>query len=330
MKICAIDIGTNSVLYLLAKINSSSRLTPLVFKAKTTRLGEYVHKKGFLSQKAQQRTIAVVKQFIKDASRRKAHRYILAGTSALREAKNSIGFIRQLYKETGKTIRILSESEEARLVFSATKNSLNPAPRSHSRGIGVHLRTSIIPPSAEADGSPWCGVNIKSGNALIFDIGGGSTELIFAKCGKLAGIKSIPVGAVNLTERFGDNIDKMQKFTENKIKPHARWKQPLALIGVGGTVTTLCAILKGLKKYDTKKIHGNRITYPCLFGTIEKLSKISLSQRKKLIPFDPKRADIILAGLVILKVIINLFNKDGFTVCDKGLVYGLAIQTATK
>lgn len=292
VKICAIDIGTNSVLYLLAQIDRIGRLTPLCFHAKTTRLGESIRAKGIINPKAQRRTIITIKQFLKDASQKGTIHYALAGTSALREAKNNSKFLRRLHKETEKNLTILTETQEAQLIFSAVNHFLE---------IGL-------------------------GKTVITDIGGGSTELIFCTGGKSVKASSIPVGAVNITERFRNNIAEMGKFLKNKIGLYSYRKGHIKLIGVGGTITTLGTILKGLKRYDPKKVHKHTVTYINVIHTIKKLSSLSLARRKRLIPFDPKRADIIIGGLVILKVIMELFNAERLMVCDRGLVYGLALN----
>lgn len=295
IKICTIDIGTNSVLYLLSKLDIKGRLKPISFSAITTRLGKSLKNKGILTPQAQFRTINTIIRFLKDAKRKKTGNVILAGTSALREAKNANKFAQMLFKKTGLNVTILSEKEEAKLVLSSVKHFLN----------------------------------IKAHNITIADIGGGSTELIFSSKGISTKILSFPIGSVYLTERFQNNIEEMEKYIKTKIESRSlrrRFKKSIKFIGVGGTVTTLGAILKGLKKYEPNKIHNNTTTYKKLIRTLNKLSNLNLSQRKKLIPFDPKRADIIIAGLVILKVIMKAIDVSKMKICDRGLVYGLALN----
>ena len=303
MKICSIDIGTNSVLYLLSQIDKLGRLRPLTFEAKTTRLGKSLRDKDTLNLQAQRRTITSIKQFLKDAHQKGALHYIMVGTSALREAKNAPKFIQRIYQETGKHLIILTENKEAKLVFSAVKHYLG----------------------------------IKSDKAVIADIGGGSTELIFCKKEKpvyphtnnisvRVKTSSIPIGAVNLTERFRNDIEKMEEFVKIKIKHYTSWEKPTRLIGVGGTVTTLGAVLQNLKTYDSNKVHRYIVTTNQLIHTLKRLNRLNLKERKKLLLFDPKRADIIVAGLVILKIIMELFNVEKVRISDRGLVYGLALS----
>ena len=325
MKICTIDIGTNSVLYLLAKIDCIGRLTPLNLIVKTTRLGESLRNKSVLTAKAQKRTITVIKEFLKDAQEKETIHHILTGTSALREARNSYSFIQKLYKETGEHLVVLTENQEAKLALTTVKHFLGTKPGK--------------PPHQYH----WCG-----GKTIIIDIGGGSTELIFCINNTGTGTKSlsIPIGAVNLTEQFGNNIEEIGKFINCKMKnvlsyydklkkpalkdcPKGRRKarkKPVELIGIGGTVTTLGAISQRLKNYDPYKVHKCIVTINQLISILKRLNRLSLRERKRIISFDPKRADIILAGLVVLKTFMELFDVKKLKICERGLVYGLALN----
>lgn len=275
MKLCCIDVGTNSVLSLLSRIDSIGRISPLEFHAETTRLGKHLRKKGILDKKARERTIATIRKYMRGADK-----YLIVGTSALREAKDKEKF--------GLPIKILSTGEEAGLVFSSVKHFLKPLPK----------------------------------KVVICDIGGGSTEFIFCISGRAVKKFSIPIGAVNLTERFKDNITEMESFIKTKIPSQEGFK----LISVGGTITTLGAILKRLKHYAPDKVHKSTVSYEKVIDTLKKLHSIPLSERKRIISFAPKRADIIVAGICILKVIMELFGVNKVKICDRGLVYGLAVN----
>ena len=296
MKICTIDIGTNSVIYLLSQINKKGLLQTISFKVKTTRLGKSLKTNKYLSLEAQKRTVSIVKIFIKDAHKRDATHFILAGTSAIREAKNSIAFKNILYKNINKKLNTLSGKQEAYLVFIATKHYLN----------------------------------INNKNSLIIDIGGGSTELIFCNKTNFRKLISIPIGAIYLTEIFENNLDKLEEHIKTKMKNISSIEKDLTLIGVGGTITTLAAVSQNMKKYNPNKIHKHKITITQLNNILIKLSCLNLEKRKNLMLFDPKRADIIISGLVILKVIMEKFNKKILTVCNYGLAYGLTLDFIKK
>lgn len=290
MKICSVDIGTNSVLCLLSKIDAVGRLTPLEFRAETTRLGKSLRKNDVLLKSAQDKTILSINIFL---SKIQADKYIFAGTSALREANNSHEFLKKFHNQTGHIIKILSEHDEAQLAFDSVNHFLNPIPN----------------------------------KAIICDIGGGSTEFILCENKKIKNIISIPIGAVNLTERFS-NVSKMESFIKSELEEKLDIPIGSRLISVGGTVTTLGAILKKLKHYDADKVHGESVSFEQVASVFNKLNSLTLNQRKKLISFAPKRADIIVAGLCILKTIMEVFKIKKFKICEKGLVYGLAIRYA--
>jgi len=294
-KICVIDIGTNSVVYLLCLVDNSRHIRTLDFKVKTTRLGYSIRTRHTLRPDAQARTIITVRQFLANASKNMASHFIIAGTSALRDAKNNSAFAKKLYKETNKRIIILSEKQEAELVFSAVQSAFFSS--------------------------------VSSAKLVVADIGGGSTELSISKDGKLIKVLSIPVGAVNLYERFKNNIGNMEKFAKSKIYSYTgRNNTGFRLITAGGTVTTAVSVIKRLRKYDPKRIHRSVILYPEIIKLINKLQNLTLNGRKAIIGIEPQRADIIIAGLIILKIIMEIFKVERLTVSSRGLVYGLALD----
>jgi exopolyphosphatase/guanosine-5'-triphosphate,3'-diphosphate pyrophosphatase len=289
MKICCIDVGTNSVLCLLAIVDSKQRLRPIEFYAETTRLGKSLHKNKTLSIEPQNKTLKTIKNLLTNT---KADKYILVGTSALREAKNSKAFINKVYLKTGYKIKVLSEDQEAKLAFDSVNHFIKPIPK----------------------------------NTLITDIGGGSTEFIFCKNGKIIKKTSIPIGAVNITEKFKNNINDASNFIRSSLHKKLQKSNKFQLITIGGTTTTLGAILKRLETYNPKKIHGITVSLNKTLNTLCKLKSMPLNRRKKLLSFDPKRADIIIGGLCILKTIMEEVKTKNFKICEKGLVYALALN----
>lgn len=288
MKICCIDIGTNSVLCLLSQI-SQNKFTPLSFHQKTTRLGKSLGANKSLSTESQNATIYVIKKWLREI---KADKYLLAGTSALRNARNSKQFLARVNKETGLQIRVLSGGEEAALSFLSVSNFIKPFPK----------------------------------KTVIYDIGGGSTEIIRAVNGRLVSKKSINIGAVNLTEEYGSNFSKMESRIAGALKRYLDGISDYRIICVGGTVTTLGAIIRRLKEYDPNKVHGMSIAFNKVNSVSDRLRSATSSERRNLVSFDKKRIDIITAGIAILKVIMELSGAKKFTICDRGLVYGMALS----
>lgn len=222
-----------------------------------------------------------------------ADKFVIVGTCALREAKNSSIFCQEIKKQTGQKVNVLSSEKEAQLSFEAIKHS----------------------------------IKTKSKYFTIIDIGGGSTEIIQCKDKKILSIKSLPLGAVYLTEKYKNNISEMGKYIFRQLaKIKIKSKIKSEIIGTGGTITTLGALKLNLKKYNPKKIHNKNLYEKDILKAISKFHKLPLAKRRKLIHFSPKRGDIILAGLVILKSILQHFKTQKFTICDRGLVYGLAYE----
>ncbi len=221
-----------------------------------------------------------------------AQKFILTGTSALRKAKNSKKFCQKVNQQTGYKIKILTPQEEAKITLKAVRHS---------------LRGSYT-------------------NEIIADIGGGSTEVIIKKISKKPNMLSLSLGAVYLTEKFGHDLSAMKIYINREINRQVSEKQKkMKLICVGGTVTTLGAVLQKIKRYDPQKVHGYTVTLKQLNRTINKFSSLRIPQRKRLLPFAPQRADIFVAGLIILQSLMERFQTKKFTISDRGLLYGLAL-----
>ena len=284
MELKCFDLGTNSVLYLHARIDSRHRLTPFEFRAFSPRLGKSLTRRApAISPRAQQEAVSIIKKYISPRDN-----CLIAGTSALREAKNTDDFVALIHRKTGRRTIILNGHEEARLIFCSVKHYMSP-----------------LPPKT-----------------IICDIGGGSTEFIFAINGNVTKKISIPAGAVSLTEKFGRDTAAISLFVRSMIKPRIGF----CLIGSGGTVTSLGAISLGLSTYRPNLIHGLPLSYDKIYSISNKLKSLNLSEKKNLLPFDPSRADIITAGSCILQTIMENYSASRIKICDRGLIYGLALN----
>lgn len=295
--LCAIDIGTNSVRLLVAKV-IDGKINPLKQGIRITRLGEGVYKTGRLDNTAIARTIRASNKFVKICRKLKADSIKIIGTSALRDASNRDEFARELKKATGLRLEIISGEREAQLVVSgAMESAKKPARKS-----------------------------------VCFDIGGGSTEFIFSNNGKQDFI-SVNIGCVRLTERFiktdppcAEELERMNQFIREKLKKiYAKnnyFRKPL-IIGLGGTVTALSAMKLKMRKYIHDKIDGCVIKREDVDKVSRGLQNKTLKERKKITGLEPKRADVIIAGVYILKNIMDIFRCKSITVSDKGILYGL-------
>ncbi|MCK8817001.1 Ppx/GppA family phosphatase [Natroniella sulfidigena] len=287
MSVAAIDIGTNSVRLLIAQ-QEGKQLKRLASKLETPRLGAGICQNDYLNQDAIERTIEVLKGYQKIVEQFDASSYVVA-TSAVRDATNQQEFLQQVKEETGFEIKVVSGEEEARLSYLGITSSI------------THLEEQV----------------------LAVDIGGGSTEFIYGVKDELEEYTSINLGAVRLTEKYDDDFDKINLVAEKMIKEAIDNKDCVQLLGVGGTVTTLVAIELELEPYNRKKVDGYFLTKSSIERIFNKLSCLSLAERKKIIGLQPKRADIILAGIIILLKIMEETNLEQIQVSEAGILEGI-------
>ena len=283
MRLKCFDLGTNSLLYLHSQIDRLGRLTPVEFRVFAPRLGKSLDRSGSISRQSQLDTISIIKRYLSPRDN-----CLIAGTCALRQARNRNDFTSLVRRETGRRIIILNKHEEARLVFAAVKHYMSPLP----------------------------------GKTIVCDIGGGSTEFIIALKGKITKITSIPAGAVRLSERFKHNTDAISSLVKTIIKPRTGFH----FIGTGGTVTSMGAIALGLPAYCPGLVHRLSLSLDKVSSISSKLKSLNLGEKKKLLRFDPSRADIITAGSCILQAVMESFAAERIRICDRGLIYGLALS----
>ncbi len=178
---------------------------------------------------------------------------------------------------------------------------------------------------------------------LVVDVGGGSTEFIWAKDGKLHGWASLDVGSVRLTERFlasdparREECDRLiQTVDQSLTKLLADWgalrqvkdeSSRLAMVGIAGTFTTLSAVEKGLTHYSHSEVHGSRLGRVEVVRQVELYRASTIAERKRIPGLEPKRADVILAGALAIQRIMTLFDIDEAIVSDQGIRYGLLYE----
>ncbi|WP_408955205.1 Ppx/GppA family phosphatase [Natroniella sp. ANB-PHB2] len=287
MSIAAIDIGTNSVRLLIAE-EKSQQLKRLASRLETPRLGAGSYQNSYLNHDAIERTIGVLKSYQKVIKQFNAASYVVA-TSAVRDAINQQEFLQRVKEEVGFEIKVVSGKEEARLSY-----------------LGI---TSSISKLEE--------------QVLAVDIGGGSTEFIYGAKNKLEEYISINLGAVRLTERYDDDFTKMNLLAERMIKENIDKRKNSQLLGVGGTITTLVAIELELDSYNRKKVDGYFLTRNSIKRIFNKLASLSLIERKKVPGLQPKRADIILPGIIILLKIMEETDSEQIQVSEAGVLEGI-------
>lgn len=292
----AIDVGTNSVLLLVAERGADRRFEAVLERSEITRLGKGVDTSKVLAPESIEATLNVVERFAKEARDAGATRLVVSATSAARDAKNGRDFLDGAKARAGVDVEIISGDEEARLSFASAYSDFGG-----ERPL------------------------------VVLDIGGGSTELIFGDArGAISFRHSFDVGAVRMTERHVqsdppsrfelEEIDAVlaQQFTAVP-KPPPSFK----LIGVAGTVTTLCAVARGIDPYAPELIHGAVLSFDELDATVRRLDALPVGLRKTLPGLQPKRADVIVAGGHVLLGAMRAVGATELTVSDRGLRWGL-------
>lgn len=302
-KVSVIDIGTNSARVLLAEIENNK----IINREKeiiTTRLGEKIDSSNQLTERAINDTFHAIKSF-QIKSKEAGYEVIkLIATSAVRDATNNQELINKIKMNLGLDIEIISGDEEAEYGFFGVSNAFD-----------------------------------SDEDVLVVDIGGGSTELIYGQR-KIKQMKSLNVGAVRMTEKcitsdpintndfdclYTSIVEVLEEYLE-LIKN----KKIQKVIGIGGTITTLCAINKQLEQYDPDEVHMSSLDMNDLDEMIHQFKATTLSERKKIIGLSPKRADIILAGTLILKTILDELSVDEIYVSDYDNLEGIIVKDFLK
>ncbi|NOK20281.1 Ppx/GppA phosphatase family protein [Corallococcus carmarthensis] len=297
-RFASIDIGTNSVLLLVADRLPDGHFEAVVERAEITRLGRGVDTSRVLSSDGMEATLSVLVAFANEARELGAEGIAVSATSAARDAKNGADFIAAAKARADVTVEIIPGEMEAQLSFAAVAQDF----------------------ASEA-----------AGPLLVVDIGGGSTEFIYGSdAGTVAFRHSFDVGAVRLTERYV-RTDPLSPDERGAIEAHLRDTfsalpppPPAAmLVGVAGTVTTLYAVQHQMATYDAEAVHGGTLSRGELDALTDRLCSLPLDARRALPGLQPKRADVIPAGALILREAVKALGLDACRVSDRGLRWGL-------
>lgn len=302
-RFAALDLGTNTILLLVAELNEDGSFRVITDRAEITRLGEGVDKTGGISSAGEERSFATLKAYLRACKDLGVDEIIAAGTSALRDAQNGPAFIQRLKRELGLDLRVLSGADEARYSYLAVDR----------------------------------GLRLKAEDVLVVDVGGGSTEFIWAKAGALHRSASLNLGSVRLTERFFHSDPPLAEERARMavaIDPEIRallnqWgvAAPFdVMVGVAGTFTTLAAVMKGRQKYSHSEVHGSLLALSEVERQVQLYESKTIAERKQIAGLEPKRADVILAGALLIQRIMKLFGMESVTVSDQGIRYGLLYE----
>ncbi|UQA62128.1 Ppx/GppA family phosphatase [Polyangium aurulentum] len=295
-RVASIDIGTNSVLLLIAEKRDGD-LVAVVDRATITRLGEGVDKARALSPDATRRTLECLSGYAEDIRAAGVSHVEAVGTSAMRDAKGGDAFRKEAARLLGVEPRVIPGSEEAALTFEGALT----------------------------------GLGLDAGPVTVVDIGGGSTEIVIGDAASgVEKAESLDIGSVRLTERHvrsdpptRDELEAARSDARKTIEG-AGLSPRGALVGVAGTVTTIAAYARDVVPYDGARVHGMRLSRADVVAAVEALAALPLAERRGLRAIDPKRADVIVAGGILLGEILAWSASDELVVSDRGVRWGLA------
>lgn len=304
--ICSsVDIGTNSVLLLVATVQNG-KIETLHEEQRIPRLGQGVDCNGRLAETAVQRVLDVLneyKELLLEFYPEAEKEMIVTATSAVRDAENRKEFIDRIKKETGWKVVLLSGSEEAQVTFLGALSVLDESYRKKT--------------------------------VSVLDIGGGSTEIATGKGEILDRWDSLNMGSVRFTERFlmNDPPEKSQiNEARSTVKKMLRnWQSEPAkideLVGVAGTVTSVAGIDLGLDRYDPEKINGYKLSRDLIEEKIAEFSSETPSEIEERYPLFMKgRGDVITAGLIILSEFMKHCDIERLTVSTGGIRHGILMN----
>ncbi|RJP59353.1 MAG: Ppx/GppA family phosphatase [Ignavibacteriales bacterium] len=301
MNIASIDIGSNTVLLLIAEVDVKNRtLNSILNEYEAPRLGKGLKDDGSISLEAIKKLETVLHKYKILIEQYNCTKVICTATNAMRVAQNSSQIIIDIKDNLGIEIDVIDGDREAELTFLGASTVLNDVDQK-----------------------------------IVVDIGGGSTEVIFGNKEKILYKKSFPIGAVNTTERFihgnvptASEINSLTEFVNNTFNELNRLgTRNIPLIAVAGTPTSLSAVNLGISEYDENLVEGSVLTDEIIEKYIQYFSDHTAEQiLLKYGKFLKGREDIILAGSIILKTVMKHTHNKQILVSGKGIRYGSIIS----
>ncbi|MBI5214336.1 MAG: Ppx/GppA family phosphatase [Ignavibacteriae bacterium] len=303
MRIASIDIGTNTILLLVAEIRNNGELHALHHEQRFPRIGKSVNENRFLQQHAFDDATEILLKYKEIAERFAVDKIVACATSAVRDSQNQKEFVEYLHHKTEIYPEILSGDDEAILTY---KGAVSGLPK-------ISL--------------PY----------LVIDIGGGSTEISYQKTTSLPHRlfhHSLDIGSVRITERYFHRdpplvieIIGAKMFIENRFH-HLQNQLPeeFELVGVAGTVTTLACLDQHMLEFHAEKIRGLRMSTNSIQNWKDKLLCYSSTEIHSLSRATEGREDILSAGALILFEFMRFSKSKSIVVSERGLRYGLALR----
>ncbi|MDP4094806.1 MAG: hypothetical protein Q8920_15785 [Bacillota bacterium] len=296
MRVSAIEIGTNSTKFIIAEPVSRNNYKVITKKSTVNRLSKDMYGSNLLSGRSIDTCTESIREYLDESRKNGARLLSIFSTSVLRDAGNKQEVINRIKSISGMDVDIISGEREALLTYKACCSLKNDT----------------------AD------------RFAIIDIGGGSTEIITGGQDGIDNKISLDIGAVRLTEMFIKNdpveayqIEDIRRFAMEKLRSVSitSWSR-ICLVGTGGTVKTAATMCMKTPYDNESGINGLQLSKESISGVFNKLAAMTVEQRKNVVGLNPKRADVINTGLMILICLLDLFKTDRIVVSSRGVLEG--------
>ena len=303
MRIAAIDIGTNSVHMIIVRVRPDLSFEVVDREKVMVRLGAGGLDGKALTTEAMNAALQALSKFKRLAESHRVDEILAAATSATREARNGGEFLARIERETGIRPRVITGTEEARLIHQAA----------------VY------------------GVDVGTGRAVVIDVGGGSTEITLGNATAIQAARSFKIGVIRLTERFvqsdplsGRDERKLSKHILSEINRHCDQITAIGfdrVIGTSGTILSLGAVAATAARGTTPaELRNLRVTAKQIRRLRKEIVALGPEQRLTVPGLDPRRADLVVAGAVLLDTILRRLGAEELTLCDLALREGLVLD----
>lgn len=299
MRIASIDIGTNTVLLLVASVDKTGDIQRLAYEQRIPRLGKGVDGSRNLQSDAMQRVIGVLQEYKSIISTFNVEKTVVCGTSAVRDATNRQEFAELVHSHTGFELEVLSGEDEAYWTY-----------RGAISGIPGITKATVV------------------------DIGGGSTEITIGNDKTIIDSISLDVGSVRVTERFlkhdpptHPELEASITLVEDELAKAGRFDfKDSTLVGVAGTATSLAILAQGLKEFSLDAITNYRLDLDTVYLLFRALRAMPSGEILAQSSFMKGRHDVIVAGVLILREIMAHFKFKEMIVSERGVRYGLVLR----
>lgn len=300
-RLAAIDIGTNSIRCIVVEVDQQGRYMVLDDEKATVRLGENLAASGAISPAAFARAVDAMSRIRKLIDGLKVTEVEVVATSAVRSASNGGELVGVLSRELGREIRVITGDEEAELVARSVRHNFDMSGKRY----------------------------------MIIDIGGGSVEIMSAVANHVESCFSLELGAVRMTDKFISS-DPVKEAELTKLKRHVRSELKAVFgdnrpsvqtfIGSGGTITTLASMVMSMRKQAYSTSHGYEVLRSEVVHLLAMLVRKDIRALRSVPGLNPDRADIIIAGLVVIDELMRYFGANMMLVNERGIREGLIIS----